>query len=69
MSDAVQDAVEGLARRVRHLETVEADALSNSGGQIGEVLFCVDGERFTAELPLTGIAGWLVNADGTLLIV
>lgn len=38
--------------------------------QIGQVLFSIDGATMTAELPLTDIAGWLVEEiNGILLVV
>jgi hypothetical protein len=37
--------------------------------QVGQVLFCNDGSTFEVALPLTSTDGWLVNDDGTLLIV
>ena len=47
--------------------------LDPNATQIGQVLFSVDGMRFTAQLPITapdnGSAGWLVNDVGILVVV
>lgn len=56
----VTDAREFLEPRESALE---------SANQIGEILFSIDGVSFTAQLPLTNGNGWLVNDDGTLLVV
>jgi len=41
-----------------------------SAAQIGQVLFSVDGVTFDDELPLTDLAGWLVEeVNGILLVV
>lgn len=36
---------------------------------IGEVLYSTDGATFTVHTPVTSPSGWLVNNDGTLLVV
>lgn len=35
----------------------------------GQVFYSLNGSTFTAQLPLTGPDGWLVGADGLLLVV
>jgi hypothetical protein len=37
--------------------------------QVGQILFSKDGSTFTVELPITTSGGWLVNNEGTLLVV
>jgi hypothetical protein len=37
--------------------------------QVGEVLYTVNGTTFSVQHPLTGLAGWLVNDEGLLLVV
>jgi hypothetical protein len=40
-----------------------------SASQVGEVLFSTDGVALSSELPLTNDTGWMVNDEGTLLVV
>jgi hypothetical protein len=35
---------------------------------LGQVIFSVDGVRFTVEDPITSAEGWLVNSEGVLLV-
>jgi hypothetical protein len=36
--------------------------------RVGQVIFSVDGARFTVEDPITSAEGWLVNSEGVLLV-
>lgn len=47
---------------------VDAD-IPRTAAQIGEVFFSVDGATLTAELPVTGAAGWLVEEENGVLLV
>jgi hypothetical protein len=44
-------------------------ALSAAASQVGEVYYSTNGTSFSNELPLTNAAGWMVNDEGTLLVV
>ena len=39
-----------------------------SATRMGEILYSLDGENFTVELPITSSRGWLVNENGLHLV-
>jgi hypothetical protein len=45
-----------------------APAIIPNPTEVGQVLFSVDGAAFTSELPVTTQQGWLVNAEGILIV-
>jgi hypothetical protein len=59
-----------LERRVEYLETQESNfSAMLPPTEIGQVIYTTDGATWSAELPLTGPYGWLVNDDGILIVV
>lgn len=40
-----------------------------AAGQLGQVLYSIDGSTFSVQLPLTSRHGWLVNDDGEHIVV
>lgn len=70
-------ATEGLVRYISgdlvayvsgQVKSLTAQAMPPSTA-IGEVLYSTDGVSFTVHTPVTSSSGWLVNNDGTLLVV
>lgn len=51
-----------------------SDAIGGSSGlpkatQIGQLLYCVDGENYQTSLPVTSRHGWLVNEQGIHIVI
>jgi len=37
--------------------------------EVGQVLYSIDGNTFSAQLPLTNNAGWMITASGIMMVV
>ena len=54
---------------LKQQELQAGDSISLPANDVGSVLFSIDGVAFTEQTPLVGTTGWLVNDEGTLIVV